>query len=131
MTEVHIDTERVDDIPVLIQKQRLMGIPQVLDEVIQPHGNWQGLSVGSLTSAWLAYILSEADHRMCEVEPWAAKRLETLSALLSEAVGEKDFTDDAIDLPQPVHQQSQPRELPALPRSAWGGLCSAVSCAHW
>jgi transposase len=96
MTEVHIDTERVDDIPVLIHKQRMMGIPQVLDEVIRPHGNWQGLSVGSLTAAWLTYILSEADHRMCKVEPWAINRLETLSALFSETVGEKDFTDDRL-----------------------------------
>ena len=88
MAEVDIDTERVDDIPVLIHKQRMMGIPQVLDEVIRPHGNWQGLSVGSLTAVWLAYILSEADHRMCKVEPWATKRLETLSALFSEVVDE-------------------------------------------
>jgi transposase len=96
MAEVDIDTERVDDIPVLIHKQRMMGIPQVLDEVIRPHGNWQGLSVGSLTAVWLAYILSEADHRMCKVEPWATKRLETLSALFSGIVGEKDFTDDRL-----------------------------------
>ena len=96
MTEVHIDTERVDDVPVLIHEQRMMGIPQVLDEVIKPHGNWQGLSVGWLTAGWLAYILSEADHRMCKVEPWAAKRLETLSALFSEPIEEKDFTDDRL-----------------------------------
>jgi transposase len=96
MAEVDIDTERVDDIPVLIHKQRMMGIPQVLDEIIRPHGNWQGLSVGSLTAVWLTYILSEADHRMCKVEPWATKRLETLSALFSERVGEKDFTDDRL-----------------------------------
>ena len=96
MAEVDIDTERVDDIPVLIHKQRMMGIPQVLDEIIRPHGNWQGLSVGSLTAVWLAYILSEADHRMCKVEPWATKRLETLSALFSGTVGEKDFTDDRL-----------------------------------
>ena len=96
MAEVDIDTERVDDIPVLIHKQRMMGIPQVLDEVINSHGNWQGLSVGSLTAAWLTYILSEADHRMCKVEPWAAKRLETLLVLFSEIVSEKDFSDDRL-----------------------------------
>lgn len=96
MAEVDIDTERVDDIPVLIHKQRMMGIPQVFDGVIRPHGNWQGLSVGSLAAAWLAYILSEADHRMCKVEPWATKRLETLSVLFSETVGEKDFSDDRL-----------------------------------
>jgi len=96
MTEVHIYTEPVDDVPLLIRQQQRMGIPQILDAVIKPHGNWQGLSIGWLTTGWLAYILSEADHRMCEVEPWAADRQETLSALLSQPVGEKDFTDDRL-----------------------------------
>jgi hypothetical protein len=35
----------------------------VLNEVIVPHGNRQGMSVGWLTTSWLGYILSEADHR--------------------------------------------------------------------
>jgi len=96
MTEVNIDTERVDDVPLLIGQQQAMGVPQVLDEVIVTHGNHEGLSVGWLTTIWLAYILSEADHRMCEVEPWAASRQETLSALLSQPMGEKDFTDDRL-----------------------------------
>jgi hypothetical protein len=73
MAEVRIDTERVDDVPLLIRQQQAMGIPQVLDTVVTPHGNRQGLSVGWLTASWLAFILSEADHRMCEVEPWAAE----------------------------------------------------------
>jgi transposase len=96
MAEVNIDTERVDDMPLLIRQQQVMGIPRVLDEVIVPHGNHEGLSVGWLTAAWLAFILSEADHRMCEVEPWAADRQEILSALLSQPIGEKDFTDDRL-----------------------------------
>jgi transposase len=96
MAEVKVDTERVDDVPLLIRQQQAMGIPEVLDAVITPHGNRQGLSVGWLTVSWLAYILSEADHRMCEVEPWAAERQGTLSALLPQSVGEKDFTDDRL-----------------------------------
>lgn len=96
MTEVNIHTERVDDVPVLIQQQRLMGIPQIMDEVITPHGNWEGLSVGEVATGWLTYILSEADHRMCEVEPWAQERHETLAMQLSPSVREKDFTDDRL-----------------------------------
>lgn len=96
MAEADIDTERVDDVPLLVHQQQVMGIPQVLDAVIKPHGNRQGLSVGWLTASWLAYILSEADHRMCEVEPWATDRMEMLSALLPQSVGEKDFADDRL-----------------------------------
>jgi len=73
-----------------------MGIPDVLNEVIQPHGNRKGLSVGWLTTAWLSFILSEADHRMSEVEPWAEDHLQTLQVLLPEPVRIKDFTDDQL-----------------------------------
>lgn len=96
MTEVEIHTERIDDIPLLVRQQRKMGIPEVLDSVIHPHGNRQGLSVGWLTTVWLSYILSEADHRMSEVEPWAARLIETLSTLLPQPLGVKDFTDDRL-----------------------------------
>lgn len=96
MAEVEIRSERIDDVPLLVHQQRRMGIPEVLDEVIRPHGNRQGLSIGWLTTAWLSYILSQADHRMSEVEPWAEAQLETLTALLPEPVRVKDFTDDRL-----------------------------------
>ncbi len=96
MAEVEIRTERVDDLPLLIHQQQRMGIPEVLNQVIHPHGNREGLSVGWLITAWLSYILSEADHRMSAVEPWAEDHLQTLQALLPEPVRVKDFTDDRL-----------------------------------
>jgi len=96
MAEVEIHTERVDDVPLLVHKQRQMGIPAVMDEVFQPHGNRQGLSLGWLTCLWLSFVLSEADHRMVEVEPWAARQRQTLSYLSPQPVSEKDFTDDRL-----------------------------------
>jgi transposase len=96
MAEVEIHTERVDDIPLLVHRQRQMGIPTVLDEVFQPHGNRQGLSLGWLTCLWLSFVLSEADHRMVEVEPWAARQRHTLSHLSPQPVTEKDFADDRL-----------------------------------
>jgi hypothetical protein len=55
VAEIDIHTERVDDVPLLVRQQQAMGIPQVLDAVIKPHGNREGLSVGWLTVCWLAY----------------------------------------------------------------------------
>jgi transposase len=95
MAEMAIQTERIDDIPLLVKQQQQMGIPEVLDKVIGRHGNRQGVSIGGMLTVWLGYILSEADHRMSEVEPWAAQRLETLSRLLP-GVHLKDFTDDRL-----------------------------------
>ena len=91
-----IYTERIDDIPLLVSQQEKMGIPEVLDRVIRPHGNRQGLSVGWLTTGWLSYILSEGDHRMVEVEGWVEDHQESLSRLIPHPVRVKDFTDDRL-----------------------------------
>lgn len=96
MAEVEIYNERIDDVPLLVYQQREMDIPEVLNQVIEPHGNRQGLSVGWLTTGWLSYILSEADHRMSEVEPWAEDQIQTLAVLLPEPIRAKDFTDDRL-----------------------------------
>jgi transposase len=96
MTKIEMQTERVDDIPVLIHQQQEMGIPEVLDYVIHAHGNRQGCSAGWLAVGWVTYILSEADHRMSEVESWAAERMGTLTALLPGLAGRSDFTDDRL-----------------------------------
>jgi len=64
----------------------------MIDEHFAPHGNWQGLSPGQTLAVWLAHIVSEADHRLNHVQPWAAKLVETLRTCLGQAVGELDFT---------------------------------------
>jgi transposase len=94
--ELTFKTERVDDIPLLIAKEERMGIGQLMDEIYVPHGNWQGLSPGKTTVTWLAHILSEVDHRLSHVRPWAANLLETLAICLGIPVTELDFTDDRL-----------------------------------
>lgn len=96
MTDVTITTERVDDVPLLIGQQVRMGIPEIIDQAIEPHGNRQGLSAGWLITSWLSYVLSEADHRMNQVESWAEGRLGCLQKLLPGQVNVKDFTDDRL-----------------------------------
>jgi transposase len=96
MAEVRIQSERVDDIPLLIGQQEKMGIPEVVDAVIRPNGHRQGLSVGWLVVVWLSYILSEADHCMVIVEEWVSKRLHTLGHMLPGEVAAGDFTDDGL-----------------------------------
>jgi hypothetical protein len=72
MTEtLTIRSERVDDIPLLLAQLDRMGVQPLLDEHFSTHGNWVGLSLGWVTVLWLTPILSEADHRLNHVEPWA------------------------------------------------------------
>jgi len=96
MAEAEIQTERIDDLPLLVAQQQRMGIPDIIDAVIEPHGNRQGLSVGWTVVGWLSFILSEADHRLSFVEPWATARLSSLQALLPGVVAVSDFTDDRL-----------------------------------
>jgi transposase len=99
MTEqLTVMTERVDDLPILLAQSDTMGIPELLDECFKPHGNWEGLSLGWTTAVWLAHILSEGDHRMNQVQGWAAHRVQTLSVCTGQSVTERSLSDDRLAL---------------------------------
>ena len=91
-----IRSERVDDIPLLLSQVERMGIPRLLDAHVGQHGNWQGLSLGWVAAVWLSHILSQADHRMNQVQAWAAQRLVTLRVCLGQAVRALDLSDDRL-----------------------------------
>jgi transposase len=93
-----IITERVDDIPLLLEQMQQMGLPTLLDNHFPTHGNGQGLSVGWVSTIWLSSILSRGDHRLVHVEPWVAKRLWTLGTMTGQAVTRVDFTDDRLEI---------------------------------
>jgi len=69
-----------------------MGVITLTNEHFPAHGNWQGLDLGRVLVGWLAHILSEADHRLNQVQDWAAGRIETLSGCLGVAVRALDFS---------------------------------------
>jgi transposase len=94
----NIITERVDDIPVLLAQMERMGLTALLDAHFPAHGNWQGLSLGRMTTIWLSSILSRGDHRLVHVEPWVEQRQFTLSHITGEAVRAHDFSDDRLEV---------------------------------
>ncbi len=91
-----IVSERVDDIPVLLAHLNRMGVQPLLDEHFPTHGNWVGLSLGWVSVVWLTHILSEGDHRLNHVTPWATQRLHTLQACTGQAVDPLDVSDDRL-----------------------------------
>jgi transposase len=92
-----VTTERVDDIPVLQAQMQVMGLPLLLDRHFPRHGNWQGLSLGWLVTGWLTHIVSQGDHRLNHVEPWAERRQQTLERSMGQAVRVLDFSDDRLE----------------------------------
>jgi transposase len=93
-----IITERVDDIPLLLEQMQRMGLPALFDGHFPTHGNWQGLRLGWVSTIWLSSILSRGDHRLVHVAPWVANRLWTLRATTGQAVERLDFTDDRLEI---------------------------------
>jgi transposase len=99
MNEIpNIITERVDDIPLLLEQMQRMSLPTLLDNHFPTHGNWQGLSLGWVSTIWLSSIVSRGDHRMVHVEPWVAQRLWTRRTTTGQTVTRVDFTDDRLEI---------------------------------
>src|SRR5947209_12139691 len=91
-----IRTERVDDIPLLLAQMQHMGIASLLDAHFPTYGNREGLSLGAVTTIWLTHLLSQADHRMNRVQPWAEHRLETLRGCSDAMLEVGDLADDRL-----------------------------------
>jgi transposase len=91
-----IVSERVDDIPVLLAQLARLELQSLLDEQFPTHGNWVGLSLGWVSVLWLTHILSEGDHRLNHVAPWAKQRLHTLQACTGQPVHPLDLSDDRL-----------------------------------
>lgn len=92
-----IRNERVDDIPLLLSQMERLNLSGLVDEHFQGHGNWQGLSLGQVIMGWLAYVLSQGDHRLNQVEDWASGLRCTLSRCLAPTVRSLDFSDDRLE----------------------------------
>ncbi|MEZ4662064.1 MAG: IS1634 family transposase [Caldilineaceae bacterium] len=95
-SKIEVINERVDDIPLLLAHQQKMGIAELINRHCKVHGNWQGGSPGAITTTWLAYILSEGDHRLNQLEAWYPKRERTVSHYVSEELVANDFRDDRL-----------------------------------
>src|SRR5690349_20963089 len=95
-SDLVIITERVDDVALLIGQMVKMGLPEVLDRHIPRHWTQRGLSWGWTAVIWLAYIVTEGDHRKVSVETYVKGMHHTLSHLTAQVVEPLDFSDDRL-----------------------------------
>lgn len=99
MNEIqNVITERVDDMPLLLEQMKRMDLPTLIDTHFPAHGNWYGLSLGWVSTIWLSSMLSRGDHRLVHVEPWVANRLFTLETVSGQDGERLDFTDDRLEV---------------------------------
>jgi transposase len=95
-SDLVIITERVDDVALLIGQMVKMGLPEILDRHIPRHWTQRGLSWGWTAVIWLAYILTEGDHRKVSVETYLKGMHHTLSDLTAQVIEPLDFSDDRL-----------------------------------
>ena len=95
-SDLVIITERIDDVALLIGPMVKMGFVEVLDRQIPRHHQQRGLSWGWTAVIWLAYILTEGDHRKVSVEAYLKGMHHTLSHLSGHVIDALDFSDDRL-----------------------------------
>ena len=115
-SELVIITERVDDVAFLIGQMVKMGLPEVLDRHIPRHWTQRGLSWGWTAVIWLAYIVTEGDHRKVSVETYLKGMQHTLSHLTAQVIEPLDFSDDRLShllkhLSKPAYWHEIERDL--------------------
>src|SRR5215468_9069442 len=116
--ELIIITERVDDVALLIGQMVKMGLPEVLDRHIPRHWTQRELSWGWTAVIWLAYVLTEGDHRKVSVEAYVKGMQNTLSHLSGQVIEPLDFSDDRLShllkhLSKPTYWHRIERDLNA------------------
>jgi transposase len=109
--------ERVDDIPLLIGLAQQLGLPVILDQHLGNQGHHQGWSNGWLATVWLAYILSQGDHRKAAVREWANALPHTLEQLVGQALREVEFSDDRLG--GVLHRLSNDAAWEAIEQELW------------
>jgi transposase len=115
-SDLVIITERVDDVALLIGQMVKMGLPEVLDRHIPRHWTQRGLSWGWTAVIWLAYIVTEGDHRKVSVETYLKGMHHTLSHLTAQVIEPLDFSDDRLShllkhLSKPAYWHAIERDL--------------------
>jgi transposase len=96
--QMEIDAECVGDVVVLVEQMKQMNLPDLLDQHIRRHQREEGLSWGWVLSIWLAYTVSQGDHRKLTVREWVRQTRETLTFTTGREIRELDFTDDRLTI---------------------------------
>ncbi len=90
--------ERVDDVPLLFGFLIKLRFPEIIDRNLPPHSLHQGLSNGWLITVWIAYILSQADHRKSHVQEWVEGLQHTIETFIGQPIRPVEFGDDRLTL---------------------------------
>src|SRR5438132_12073317 len=89
--------EALADLPVLWATFGRVDLVATLDRHFPAPLHWKGpLTPGEVLAVWLLFLLSQGDHCLNHVQPWAAQHQRTLTALLGKEARPVYFHDDRL-----------------------------------
>jgi transposase len=115
-----VQSERVDDIPLLIGLMQQLRLPELLEEHLGSHHLHQGLSNGWLASVWMAFILSQGNHCKVSVQDWAQSHQHTLETLCGQPLRAVEFSDDRLSI---ILRRLAEADWSSLEKRLWHGTC--------
>ncbi len=95
---VAVETERIDDVVLLLEMMKQMGLPELLNRHLPRHGNQTGLDLGWVAAIWLSLIISQGEHRKVTVQAWVDERQGMLEAVSGQVFQAHDFSDDRLSI---------------------------------
>jgi transposase len=119
--------ERVDDIPLLLGFMQEMNFPVLLEQHLGSHHLHRGLSNGWLATVWLAFLLSQSNHRKVSVQDWARKHSHTLETLLGEPLRSVEFGDDRLSI---ILRRLHDADWSALEADLWQATCEVYEISY-
>src|SRR5436190_739665 len=112
--------ERVDDIPLRLGMMQQLHLPEVLERHLGTHPLHQGFSNGWLACGWMAFILSQANHCKVSVQDWAQGHQHTLQRLIGQPLRPVEFSDDRLSI---VLRRFHDTDWHALETELWHATC--------
>lgn len=119
--------ERVDDIPLLLGFLQQLHFPVLLERHLGSHHLHQGLSNGWLATVWLAFLLSQSNHRKVSVQDWARSHPHTLETLIGQPLRAVEFSDDRLSI---ILRRLQDADWSALEADLWQATCEVYEISY-
>jgi len=119
--------ERVDDIPLLLGFMQELNFPDLLEQRLGSHHLHRGLSNGWLATVWLAFLISQANHRKVSVQDWARNRSHTLETLIGQPLRPVEFSDDRLSI---ILRRLHDADWAALEADLWQATCQVYEISY-
>ena len=119
--------ERVDDIPLLLGFMQELNFPDLLERHLGSHHLHKGLSNGWLATVWLAFLLSQSNHRKVSVQDWTQNHVHTLETLIGQCLRPIEFGDDRLSI---ILRRLHDADWSALEADLWQATCEVYEISY-